>query len=42
VIAVGKLGDKADLPETLRAAENPNGRRPLAETIREGGFPPAV
>ncbi len=39
VIAVGKLGDKADLPETLQAAEHPNSRRPLAETIIEGGYP---
>lgn len=39
VIAVGRLGDKMDLPEGLRAAENPNGRRPLAESILEGGFP---
>jgi nitroreductase len=39
-IAVGRLGDKSSLPEPLRAMENPNGRRPLSETVLEGGFPP--
>jgi nitroreductase len=39
-IAVGRLGDKSSLPERLQALENPNGRRPLSETVLEGGFPP--
>ena len=39
-IAVGKIGDKAKLPEALQAREAPNGRKPLAETVfepRQGG-----
>lgn len=39
-IAIGKLGDKSSLPEPLQALENPNGRRPLSETVLDGGFPP--
>jgi nitroreductase len=39
-VAIGRLGDKSNLPERLRAMENPNGRRPLSETVLEGGFPP--
>jgi len=38
MIAVGKLGDPAQLPEPLRAREAPNDRRPLAETVCEGVF----
>jgi nitroreductase len=38
-IAVGKRVDKSSLPEALQAMEVPNGRRPLDETILEGGFP---
>lgn len=35
---VGKPGDKAELPEGLRARELPSNRRPLSETVREGRF----
>jgi nitroreductase len=36
--AVGKPGDKADLPEKLQQAESPNDRRKLGKTICEGPF----
>jgi hypothetical protein len=39
-IAIGRLGDRSCLPENLQAREEPNGRRPLSETVLEGGFPP--
>jgi nitroreductase len=39
-VAIGRLGHKSSLPEPLRAREEPNGRRPLSETVLEGGFPP--
>jgi nitroreductase len=38
VIAIGKRGDKSELPENLQEREIPSGRRPLSETIMEGGF----
>lgn len=38
VIAIGKRGDKSRLPEELQEREIPSGRRPLSETIMEGGF----
>jgi nitroreductase len=38
-VAIGRLGDKSSLPEAFRALENPNGRRPLSESVLEGGFP---
>lgn len=38
VIAVGKLGDRTTLPETLQAREFPNSRRPLSELVAEGHF----
>lgn len=37
--AIGALGDKAQLPEGLRARETPSPRRPLAEVAFKGGFP---
>jgi nitroreductase len=37
-IAVGRPGDKAVLPEALRAREVPSQRRPLAEVAAEGRF----
>lgn len=37
--AVGRLGDKTKLPPALQAREQPNDRRPLTETVFEGGFP---
>jgi nitroreductase len=37
-IAVGRLGDKASLPEALRAREAPSGRKAIAEFVTEGGF----
>lgn len=39
MIAVGKPGRKEDLPENLRAREEPNTRKPLSETVFEGVFP---
>jgi nitroreductase len=38
MIAVGRRGDPAKLPEQLRAREQPNARRPLAESVMEGAF----
>ncbi len=38
-IAIGRLGDKSQLPEGLQAREVPNERRPLAELVFEGHFP---
>jgi nitroreductase len=40
-IAVGRRGAREALPEGLRAAEEPNQRRPLTESILRGGFPKA-
>jgi nitroreductase len=38
MFAVGRPGDPELLPEKLRAREVPSGRRPVAESIREGVF----
>ena len=38
MFAVGRPGDPAVLSEKLREREVPSGRRPVAESIREGGF----
>ena len=38
VVAVGRQGDPATLPEALRARETPNGRMTLTETTRRGSF----
>jgi nitroreductase len=38
VVAVGKRGDKAALPEALQAREMPNGRLPLAQVAAEGAY----
>jgi len=38
VVAVGKRGDKAALPEGLQAREVPNDRVPLAQIAAEGGW----
>ena len=39
MIAVGKPGKIEDLPETMRAGEKPNDRKPLSEIVFEGKFP---
>jgi nitroreductase len=39
VVAVGKLGDPAQLPEALRARETPSQRLPLAALAGRGKFP---
>ncbi|MEY2892376.1 MAG: hypothetical protein RJA98_2284 [Pseudomonadota bacterium] len=39
VVAVGKQGDKATLPEMLQAREFPNDRLPLADIVAEGSYP---
>jgi len=36
--AVGRLGDRAKLPEALQAREHPSGRLPIAELAFEGSF----
>ncbi|KAF1066433.1 MAG: malonic semialdehyde reductase RutE [Pseudomonas citronellolis] len=38
VIAIGKLGDKSSLSESLQAREVPSPRRPLAQLAAEGDF----
>lgn len=38
-VAVGRLGDKSQLPEGLQAREVPSQRRALNEIAFEGGFP---
>jgi nitroreductase len=38
MVAVGKPGRRESLPENLQAIEEPNDRRPLAQTICEGPF----
>ena len=38
-IAIGRIGDPASLPETLRSREQPSDRRPLSETVFAGRFP---
>lgn len=42
VFALGKHGDKSVLPPDVAARETPSGRRPIRESIMEGGFRPAV
>ena len=37
-IALGRIGDRASLPEALQGRELPSGRKPLAEIALEGGF----
>lgn len=37
-IAIGRLGDKSQLPPPLQEREQPNGRRPVEELVMEGGF----
>jgi nitroreductase len=41
VVAIGRQGDKADLPPELREREAPNARQPIEELVFEGGFPTA-
>lgn len=38
VIAIGKIGDKASLPEALQGREVPSQRRPITELVAEGRF----
>lgn len=38
IVAVGRRGDVASLPEWARTRERPNGRKPVAELVREGSF----
>jgi hypothetical protein len=40
-IAIGRVGDKSILPESIRAREQPNGRNPQSDFVFEGGFPAA-
>ena len=37
-VAIGRLGDKAMLPEQLQAREMPNDRKPLSQIAFEGGY----
>ena len=39
MIAIGKLGNKDELPEELRKREVPSTRKPLTEIITKGTFP---
>lgn len=39
VVALGRRGDKAVLPEALQAREHPNTRLPLSAIAAEGRFP---
>lgn len=41
MIAVGRLGDPASLPEGMRAREVPSDRNPLSATAFDGPFPKA-
>jgi nitroreductase len=41
-VAIGRRGDKSQLPEALQAREAPSPRRPLAELAAEGRFPASV
>jgi nitroreductase len=41
-IAIGRMGDKALLPEAIRAREHPNGRNPQTAFVVEGGFPTSL
>lgn len=38
LVAIGQLGDRSALPESLQAREEPNQRRPLAELVADGRF----
>ena len=38
VIAIGRIGDKAQLPPPLQGREAPSPRRPLSELVSEGRF----
>lgn len=38
-VAIGKPGDKAQLPEALQAREAPSQRNPISATAFEGAFP---
>ncbi len=38
IVAIGRQGDAAALPEKLRAREMPNARLPLAQIARRGAF----
>lgn len=38
MIAIGKLGNKEDLPEEVQKGETPNNRRPLSEIVFNGTF----
>jgi nitroreductase len=38
MIALGRRGDPAKLPESVRAREQPNTRRPLTESVAKGTF----
>ena len=37
-VAIGKPGDKAQLPEALQARETPSQRNPIGATVFEGVF----
>ncbi len=42
MIAVGRRGDRAALPDALRAREEPNGRKPIASAVMTGRFIEAI
>lgn len=39
MVAVGKMGDKNDLPERLQAREEPSNRTPMKLIVSDGQFP---
>lgn len=39
VLAVGRRGDPASLPEALQSQEAPNSRKPVSSIVRSGRFP---
>ncbi len=41
VFAIGKHGDKSILPPAMQEREIPSGRRPVSESVMEGGFRPS-
>jgi hypothetical protein len=38
MVAIGKPGDPADLPEDLQERETPSDRKPVSEIAMEGSF----
>lgn len=39
IVAIGKQGSGAELPESMQAREFPSSRRPISESVVRGAFP---